>query len=265
MADLIRIDQPEATYCCYSERGLLSYYMFRVVGRRLDSLIRAMSFPQGVSNPFEGNTSSSEVTVFSELDFGTKGFGKPDGALFFIAGRPRLILVESKIGKTYVNSCLRTKYNSTLQGQLELKWRAMYLYKNDVLFQKTKKRHYLRENEEIRDFYCDPTPAGILFGDDFYNDQRRESPEDNDAWRRLALCDGVGDFFNLYVKRCAFGDITFLITTDDTSCPFNSIEPRYLPRCIGKSWDDVKGQFCWVSNTFILNECRHDSSAAAST
>src|SRR5205823_816829 len=117
MAELYPKPVGDVTFQCYSERGLVAYYMFRVLPRARTELLRKME--NGVGEcPFSSSASSeiSKLTIFSELDFGE--FGNPDGALFFEAsGHPHMIFYEAKLNEDYQQSCKRQPYYSTIKGQ----------------------------------------------------------------------------------------------------------------------------------------------------
>ena len=73
-------DKPQ--FGCYSERGLMSYFMFVELPKRMGDFLKALEFPKNVLNPFKDIVPTNAI-IFSELDFGKQGFGCPDGAIYF--------------------------------------------------------------------------------------------------------------------------------------------------------------------------------------
>src|SRR5262245_32438519 len=99
MAKLIKKHKGDITFACYSERGIVAHLMFRVLPEKLCEFLKTMCFPQGVAHPFADAVAGdiTDITIFSELDFGTEGFGKPDGGLWFRFKRtPYMIFLEGK-------------------------------------------------------------------------------------------------------------------------------------------------------------------------
>lgn len=259
MAQLIKKYKDGVTFGCYSERGIISHLMFRVLPRALDEFLGLLVYPSGVGNRFTGVKTNdlSEITVFSEMDFGNVGFGKPDGAVSFRLGDARYFMfIEGKTNETYEVSCKvknrsrkkedpmttleialnaaptttggvqpiptgstekrSTKgYNSTIRGQLELRYRMVRLFKaysseafaplelgeepepeelgddepDDTKLQHLKGDHCkcLRELEVVKEFYCDK--------DGFYAHAKRTDPRKMGSWRRLVIRNGVAEVF----------------------------------------------------------------------
>ena len=248
MAELYRKETEACAFECYSERGILSYFMFRYLpsGNNLAGFLRELSFPADCPNPFS-DIDDSEVTtpvIFSELEFGKKdGFGCPDGAVWFErAGRPVMIFLEGKIGESFGQSCRKASYNSTIQGQLELRWRVVSLFKAGSIRQH-EGAEYVCETEGYRDKYKGKDP--------FYDPTERDDGEVLSNNRRLKLTDGVRKVFE-YVAKCGMEDIYFLAVTSEPEQngkkgnPFDTTPEEYLPRFPDRRWQDVKKQFCWI-------------------
>lgn len=237
MAKLIRKSSQFCAFECYSERGILSYFLFRYLpfGENLNIFINSLSFPKNYDNPFTNQKISNPV-FFSELELGKKGFGSPDGAIFFeCSNQYMMMLIEGKFNETYSESCKKEKYNSTIQGQLELRWRAVSLYKNGSI-KEVNGVPYLIEAEEYRGFYKDK--------DVFYNSERA-SANDFHGFRRLKLVEGVKRLFDDYISKCDLNNIYFLCITADKEPPFDSVSEHLLPRIFNHRWDSVAGHFCW--------------------
>lgn len=235
------------TFACYSERGIVAYFMLRILPVNPTSFIR--QFEDGAGNkPFATlqPESISDLTIFSELGFGSKhGFGNPDGAIYFRAtGEPHLFFYEAKFNETYRGSCKGKSYNSTIQGQLELKWRLLALFHQGA-FQTHNGTKYVVE-----------TPA---FAAEYAKDDRfytpnplKQAASGLGAFRHLRFKDGVKVILDSYVNKCQPDHVFFLISTNDATNPLTDNSTK-RPRCLGKTWDDVKRQFCWISNTIIEN------------
>jgi len=178
---------------CYSERGLLSYFMFRVLPGCLARFLTLAQFPDHGNNPFGGMEEPQDVTLFSELDFGNQGFGKPDGAIYFRHNDRRfLIMIEVKPNQTYEESCAPTaRYNSTIQGQLELKWRLMKLFTANPLYEAMGVK-YVVENNAMITYYRGR--------DQIYAPNVDVAQLGLDRRRRLRLVEGVGLFFTQFVE-----------------------------------------------------------------
>lgn len=228
---------------CYGERGIVSYFMLKVLPKDPCKFLREIVDGSG-SAPFGDIRIEqvSKLTIFTEMSLGTRwGFGNPDGGLFFLVDRkPHFVFYEAKLNESYCESCKGAAYNSSIQGQLELKWRMVSSFATQVDAQSDG----VQESEELARFYSDK--------DRFY------WPLDNGlvnirAFRCLRMGRGLKTLFRDYLCQCGTDQILFLISTNDTKSPFldASIERALLPRTYGKAWDDTKHRFCWVSNSVI--------------
>lgn len=246
MAKLYSKTVGKNTFACYSERGIVGYFMLRVLPADPAGFLREI-VNGADERPFADlrPESISELTIFSELVFGSKyGFGNPDGAVFFrVDGSPRLLFYEAKLNETYEQSCKGSSYNSTIQGQLELKWRLLSLFKSDSI--KTYNGvEYVEETDQYAAYYEN--------NDRFYAPVEEEEDPSLASYRHLALKGGVKDIFETYVRHCELDQMLFLVSTNNNQNPLAAVN-AYQPRCIGKTWDEVKRQFCWIRNTFIEN------------
>jgi hypothetical protein len=250
-------DKPQ--FGCYSERGLMSYFMFVELPKRMGDFLKALEFPKNVPNPFKDIIPTNAI-IFSELDFGKQGFGCPDGAIYFENnGISTMILIEVKADESYAKSCKKKKYNSTIKGQLELRWRMKELILNkcfcdNKLTPYTKGKKYLREIKSMRDFY---TGNNNQPHDDFYTKNRIDSGNKLNSMRRLIINEkesGVEFLINKMIE-CE-NRIYFLIISKDekNSNPFNTV--NNLPLCYKmaeekEDWEGSKKQFCWIPITTI--------------
>jgi len=233
-------DKPQ--FGCYSERGLMSYFMFVELPKRMGDFLKALEFPKNVLNPFKDIIPTNAI-IFSELDFGKQGFGCPDGAIYFEYKKgdetiSTMILIEAKADETYAKSCKKKKYNSTIKGQLELRWRMINLLFKDKTREKDGK-HYIYETPDLKKTYQDH--------DRFY---KNKLDEDFGSYRRLKITKGVEKVLE-YFKKCK-NRVYFCAITKEGENPFTLKENKEnLPVCHNEKWEQVKQQFCWLPITKI--------------
>lgn len=245
MAKLYSKTVGKTSFACYSERGIVGYFMLRVLPTDPVGFLRQIENGAGMK-PFASLQleSISDLTIFSELHFGSKyGFGNPDGAVFFkVDGQPCLCFYEAKFNDTYQQSCNGKAYNSTIQGQLELKWRLLNLF-HQGSFHTDKDKKYVVETPAFAAFYASDDP--------FYSSKMKKRPDTGlGAYRHLQFKGGVKTILDSYVNKCSPDHVFFLISTNDGNNPFTDSATR-RPRCLGKIWDEVKWQFCWINNAAI--------------
>jgi hypothetical protein len=241
MAKLYRKVIDSTTLRCYSERGLMSYFMFHVLPQRMREFLQGIEFAANSPNRVREIRQFDGLTLFSELGFGNEGFGNPDGAIWFRNGeRPVLIMVEVKLNQTWKQSCRATAtYNSTIRGQLELKWRLMNLYKSGNFTEILGVRYVVENDTLIRSYKAlDGKYSGV-------SDLSRLGLEGR---RRLRLVGGVGEFFEEYVRPCPFENIFYLSLTKDKENPLNTVSMQ--PTCVdvhGENVGTAIHQFCWLN------------------
>jgi hypothetical protein len=184
MAELIlKPATPSTRFGCYSERGLMSYFMFVVLPSQVGDFLADLRFPAGEVKPFDDwRGMQPRSTIFSELNLGSEGFGSPDGAVFVEGPDPSMVFLETKLNESYEASCRRSDYNSTIRGQLELRWRLTELHRSGG-----HRIHggttYIQETANFRAIYQEGDAA-------FYGHDRRRSegvPRPPDALRAKGL------------------------------------------------------------------------------
>jgi hypothetical protein len=237
MAELILKQGDRTTFACYSERGVMSYFMFRVLSHRerLWDFLRRLVFPQGAPNPFANvqAVEFKEITLFSELHFGTSGYGLPDAALFFVIDQTAyFIFIEAKANETYVKTCMgkSKEYSDTGRGQIEMKYRAVWCFFNGVVRTNMKGIRVLHEER-------------TLFGPVY--------PDDPNTFRDLEIKEGVKDVFEKYIGRCSMRTVFFVFASEETTSPFTDANKDYLPRCYDGNWDATKWRFAWIDFKYI--------------
>lgn len=261
---------------CYSERGLMSYFMFIDLPKCMPKFLQALNFPKDEKSPFNDITITNAI-IFSELDLGkSSGFGCPDGAVYFEYKKDgetisTMILIEVKANETYEESFNPKKeykkdYNSTIKGQLELRWRMKELllnncFCNDELKPYVQGSKYLREIECIRDSYVKDKGQSH---DGFYSKNKMNPKNPLANWRRLVINETGKDNDQSGVKKfidklqdCG-NEVYFLVISKDESNPFDKVSSP--PRCFSiekeeeLKWAIAKKQFCWLPITWIENE-----------
>jgi hypothetical protein len=158
-----------------------------------------------------------------------------------------MIFYEAKLDEKYQESCRGRSYNSTIQGQLELKWRLLTLYLQKI--QTDPKVECVEESAEYATFYSE--------NDRFYHPSAEDEDPSVDK-RHLKLTEGVKEIFQEYVAKCSIENVYFLMSTKDDTNPLTNpdIPQEMKPRCCGKDWNETKRQFCWISNS-VLEGCPH--------
>ncbi len=223
----------------------MSFLTFIVLPTRLGTFLSDLSFPNGEVNPFlHLREQSPPAILFSELDLGKVGFGCPDGAIYVEHPGSTLLFIEVKLSETYEEGCSKKKYNSTIQGQLELKWRLTKLH-GSKSHQLHNGKTYIIETSEFKGIYQDR--------DDFYTKVRSRRYKSEIGYRRhlgnLGIDQGVREFLQL-LDKCD-DRVYFCACTDDSTNPFDAVDPILLPRCGGQNWEESKGHFCWLPASLL--------------
>jgi hypothetical protein len=200
----------------------MSYYFFQKLPRSKGNIF--INNINNSNNQIFTITKIKKFTIFSEFDLSNRGFGKPDGAVFFIYNsKPVFVFIEAKINETYAKSNLNSKYNSSLKGQIELKYRFSYALKN------SNNKEKVLESEEFRmhyqsDNYKHPIP------------------------RHVYIKDGVEKVID-FIKLCSLKNIYFLIITQDEKNPLISNE-IVLP--VFYKNDQLRSNILWINQQELL-------------
>ena len=221
MSHLYEYNKNGIHYCCYSERGAMSYYMFQELCLGKENIL-IKSINQSNNQLFDIHK-IKKFTIFSELDLGNKGFGKPDGAVFFIyKGEKKFIFIEAKINKSYKKSNNKSiSYNSTLNGQIELKYRFSFALKNN------KPMDRVIESKEFRKEY----------DKDRYKKQRQ-----------VIIKDGVQKVIK-YIDQCTLNNIYYLIITQDEINPIHNRE-QDIPKFYKN--EELQKNILWINQKEIV-------------
>jgi hypothetical protein len=222
----------------------MSYFMFVVLPTQIGNFLADLKFPEGVTHPFNcGRGTYTETTIFSELNFGSEGFGCPDGAVFVKGPEPAMLFLETKLNESYTASCQKPSYNSSIRGQLELRWRMTELHRSKC-HQVYGNTRYIQETADFKKVYMEADSA-------FYGHEDRQDESWPGSWRRLRIADGVGMFLDLLDQSGS--RVYFCAITKDERNPFDVIDPSLLPRCGNGDWKNTRRQFCWLPVSRILD------------
>ena len=148
---------------------------------------------------------------------------------------------------------------------MELRWRLVALYQQGNV-QTRKGVKYILETDEFRATYSDKDPFYdpsaepedlVAEGSDASEEEKEAIAQEQDpglaSYRHLALKEGVKKVFDEYVSKCDPERVYFLTSTSDSQNPFTA-PATSLPRCHGKTWEEVKHRFCWISNA-VVEDC----------
>jgi hypothetical protein len=256
----------------YSERGLLAYLFHTVI--LADPLLMLSASQSSNGTALENVIDIGELrshTVYTEFDLGAEGFGCPDGGLLLVGQQGKaFVFIEGKatpfalsfMDPRLVSSAIRdipwdltdipnlvrqNSFNSSINGQMELKWRFVNAFRN------------LRANSSGTQVATEQTvtlPKEVMECDRFYW-RRRLAPRKDHAsdWRRVEVgrdlqplledFEGVQKFFLL------------AITTDDT-IPEELLRRIRLYTGDGEPLPDVQSTIFWLPMSFIERRLTED-------
>lgn len=232
----------------YSERGLMTYLTNFYLPKEWESFLREaiMYSEESLYDVIFKDTNSSmvnRVVLFNELDFGKRdGFGCPDGAIYIEIneGRGIWIFIDAKLD-SYLQSIKAAKvgepgYNSTIKGQMELKWRML------LGIEEYKKNGGLFILDVGKEFYAHK--------DIFYN---RDSHRN--LCRRLRVEGTIKDIFNKMWTKTDFDDFYFVAAVgSNKSIEFPAKEdmPTFF-NIDGSEANDFSQRFALYSIDKIIN------------
>ncbi|MCX8016242.1 MAG: hypothetical protein N2692_03040 [Patescibacteria group bacterium] len=223
MADLYFKKYPDnITFECYSERGVISFLMLKWLTEDKDNINKFIGLieDKNKNNPLK-NFKPSQISIFTELVLGFRGFGCPDGLLYLKNEiEEKLIFIEAKTNENAEESC-NLKKSSSLNNQIELKMRMLH--------------HYFK----------DPQKTII----------RAINPNNKKENRTLELKDGVKVVFE-YIKKFEqkTNDVYFLIITKDSKNPILEFEKKLNKVSLKKDvYPKYKKQICWINFETLIN------------
>jgi hypothetical protein len=193
----------------YSERGLISHLFCHLLADHLDFVLDNAKDVDGTTLRQEIGEYRSHTTL-TEYELGPQGFGTPDGSFMTTAPeRCCFVFVEAK-QDSFVNSCKapdpkshealsvpgldidklcnKNKFNSSINGQLELRWRFVNAVRMSVL----------ASEQVVSERHVRVLPPDLMAGDRFYW-RLFLRPDQNikEHWRRV---DMRGDLRCLYTR-----------------------------------------------------------------
>ncbi len=254
-----QFDRTKTSIWMYSERGILSYlYHYILVREPKYILDRAENIiGQKLSNYLSFKPHS--YTIFTEFELGSKGFGCPDGALLieghcrkafvFIEGKARTFTKEFQYPEEVAEKIKsldpssiefkkvknRNNYNSSINGQLELRWRFV---------------NCLQEALYGNEFPCVSeqlikVPKDILRTDRFYwSKSFKPDPKKKGDWRRVNMSRGLQKLYEILK-----GVDTFLLLaiTADKEMPRQKMSELRLFNKDGKPLINKAEKIYWLS------------------
>jgi hypothetical protein len=193
----------------YSERGLMSYLFCHLLADRLDFVLDNAKDIDGITLRQEIGVYRQHTTL-TEYELGPQGFGTPDGSFMAAAPERRcFVFVEAK-QDSFENSyktpdpktpealsapgldidklCNENKFNSFINGQLELRWRFVNAVRASVQ----------AGEQVVSERHVRVLPPDLMAGDRFYW-RLFLRPDQNvkGHWRRV---DMAGDLHCLYTR-----------------------------------------------------------------
>jgi hypothetical protein len=212
----------------YSERGWMSFLFWHVLADDLDFVLDNSTNQDGeplrtVIGAFESHT------TLTEHELGPQGFGTPDGAFTTVAPDRRCyVFIEAKQG-SFADSyrppdpktveelsapdldmdrlCEGNKFNSSINGQLELRWRFV-----NALRASAPVGEQVVSERRVRFL-----PPDLMAGDRFYwRLILQPDPNVTGHWRRVGM---GGDLHCLYEHLVPVKDFYLLSITFDDNPP----------------------------------------------
>jgi hypothetical protein len=228
MAQFYRlIDRPDDPIWVYSERGVLNYtFCAMPVQTQQKLLTEAVNGVGQTLLQLTGTPSSQRL--LTEFELGNNGFGTPDNGLFirsehtntfvFIEGKcipltaswsepPKLTQEQSQplSDNELYGRCRQNTFNSTINGQLELRWRFVNA------FRKAKAIGQKLVTESFS-----PPPLELMENDRFYWRLRMAPQHETQGhWRRVEMSE-LGPLWDM------FGEVNqffVMAITDDEERP----------------------------------------------
>ncbi|MCI0681224.1 MAG: hypothetical protein L0Y71_03895 [Gemmataceae bacterium] len=239
----------------YSERGLLSYLFHTLLDKNLEPVLEHAKNGNGRKlRDVPGMNGLHRV--MTEFSLGSDGFGNPDGAIWgldqaqtsfvFVEGKPStfansfrprrtLDAVHNKLaepdGKRAARKLIRG-YLSTLNGQLELKWRFINALRASLGKREINERHVTLDPE---------TAANDVL---YWRHSFCPDPTKRKQWRRVRLD------HDLAVLRRALETVRefyLLAITPDSEYPREQMNQVRLFDAAGQPLGDAADRLYWMS------------------
>jgi len=211
----------------YSERGVMAYLFISLLREQPELILDNAQNGDGTTlrDSIEG---VKNIRLLTEFELGNKGFGCPDSGLLLQDNEDRwhFVFVEAKTEPWAVSHqgptqrtpeelsslsyseldrlCVRDKFNSSINGQLELRWRFVNAFRN---------------TPENLDLVIERNVPELLMKSDRFYWRRRLLVDEtkNSDWRRVQMGTGLRPLRELLLS---VEDRFHLLTiTTDTSRP----------------------------------------------
>jgi hypothetical protein len=243
----------------YSERGLLGHLLYKIVpDEGPEFILREATNGLGENLEDTLKIELSNFLVLTECDIGKIGFGSPDGGLLLKSqDRSFFIFIEGKAGPLYrsfidpldvsrmvaninwssvnMNKLVeKNKFNSSINGQLELKWRFRNCFRISA-------RPGIAPGIISEEVF--PPNIQLMSCDRFYW-RRKLNPNHNIAtdWRQVDMTTDLAPFWNELV---GVSDFYLLAVTDDNHRPKELNMLRLMP-AQGEETVDVRRTVFWM-------------------
>ena len=243
----------------YSERGLLSYFFFRILPNNYTMFLENSINTHGAA--LVNELDITNPVFFTEFELGNNGFGSPDGAIAVGApGNRSINLIEAKahnavsawtdpniIAARIENIealtdaaikelCRDNKFNSSLNGQIELRWRFVNAVRSN--------RHLGYISERFAELN-----QQLMRCDRLYWLTRLNPNNDNiNEWRRLSPDNADNAFL---IEAANASQFFFVAITDDANFPGILAQARLFPN--NNSALPENGFVYWCPLSYIQN------------
>ena len=246
----------------YSERGLMSHLVSHLLAEHLNLVLRQARNQNGVTLGDVIPRVRSHLTL-AEFELGPQGFGTPDGAVFIDSGdKKSFIFVEAKQG-IYVRSwlaprimtqhdlaqpnvnidreCRENKFNSSINGQLELRWRFVNAFLASVA---ANVRLVAEQRANLQ--------SDLMSSDRFYwRLSLIPNPSVPEHWRRVGMADAHECLYEL-LSEVDNEHFFLLAITNDAEVPDFAQTLRMYD--VQGNRANVAGRVFWLSRTAIEQE-----------
>jgi hypothetical protein len=270
---------PNGRLWSYSERGLLSAYFYTALPDALQNfpdgrLFYSVVNESGIPLASQLGRQLHEYWIITEFDLGNVGFGQPDAALCLRTDTGvHFVFIEAKVGAFRFNYqppslhsktvaqlatisdvgvdklCKASKFNSSINGQLELKWRFVNAFRaRQPLTRQVVSERWIT------------LPHELMSCDRFYwrlRLQPRKGQEEE--WRRVDLGGRLTPLFGLLSQVEHF---YLLAISDDRSFPAQLSDIR-LYDAMGELEADKSKYLHWLPLDHLKADVRQVPAGAA--
>jgi len=233
----------------YSERGVMSHYLGNLDSGRLERLMAVARNLDGLALADAIGCPVGSYRVYTEFELGSEGFGSPDGGILVrTSNGVAFVFIEAKCepyAHKYADPTAKKvakNYNSSINGQLELKWRFV-----NAFLARPDRRDFLVSEQ----FLPKGLPDSIRNTDGFYKSSKRSDRTKISSHRRVALSETLKPLYDdlLSVTK---GYYMLAVTTDE-ELPRGLADVRlFTPD--GQPDRDAATHLFWVPHHHLTSE-----------